>query len=159
MSLPISSREDTYADTDTTITSHEVSALKKPLDHFNYALSANGFVFVSCVQGFIPGTLQLVSDEPGAQAKQVLQNLRTILEASGSSMEHVVKFTLILRDMNDFPVVNDEINAAFPRRMPARTSIQAIIPKGCKLAIEAIAVLASTETKTKPRKMSEDTEM
>jgi 2-iminobutanoate/2-iminopropanoate deaminase len=127
------------------ITAHDVPSLKKPLDHFNYALSANGFVFVSCVQGFIPGTLELVSDEPGPQAKQVLQNLKTILEASGSSMEHVIKFLLILKDMNDFAVVNDEINAAFPHRMPTRTSIQAVIPRGCKLAIEAVAVLPTQQ--------------
>jgi 2-iminobutanoate/2-iminopropanoate deaminase len=119
---------------------HEVPVLKKPLEKFHFAVSAGGVLYISCIQGFKPGTLELASAEPAAQARQVLDNLRRVLEASGSRIENVVKFTLILRDMNDFPAVNDEIEKVWPHNMPARTSIQAVIPKGCLLAIDAMAI-------------------
>ena len=120
---------------------HDVPGLQNPLEQFNYATVApNGMVYLSCVQGFKPGTLTLVSDKPEEQTKQVLANMQHILSHVGSSLETVVKFTLLLKDMEDFPQVNAEIVKAFGNKMPARSSIQAVIPKGCKVAIDCVAL-------------------
>jgi|JI10StandDraft_1071094.scaffolds.fasta_scaffold185536_2 2-iminobutanoate/2-iminopropanoate deaminase len=120
------------------LTFHEVPTLHKPLENFHFATSFNGIVNVSCIQGFIPGTLTLVSDDPRLQAQQVVANLKTVLEACGASLSTVLKFTLFLRDMSDFPAVNAVLNETWPC-MPARSSVQAVIPRGCALAIEAVA--------------------
>ena len=84
----------------------------------------------------------MVSDNAAEQAKQVLQNLAHVLRECQSDLSRVVKFTLILREMSDFPVVNAEIEKVWGEKMSARTTIQAVIPRNCLLAIEAVAVVS-----------------
>lgn len=114
--------------------------LVTPLPIYSHATVHNGIAYVSCIQGFIPGTLEFPSADPGDQARQVLANLKMVLEQAGSSLERVLKFTVLMTDMSYFPKINEAINEAFPVDPPARSSIAVTaLPKEAKVAIEAIA--------------------
>ncbi len=114
--------------------------LIKPLPLYTHATVHNGTVYVSAIQGFIPGTLDFPSADPADQARQVLANLKIVLEQAGSSLERVLKITLLMTDMAHFPQINEAINEAFPVDPPARSSIAvAELPKEAKVAIEAVA--------------------
>jgi 2-iminobutanoate/2-iminopropanoate deaminase len=116
--------------------------LTKPLPLFSHATVHNGIVYVSCVQGFIPGTFEFPSAASEDQARQVLTNLRVILDQAGSGLSHVLKITIFLTDMQDFPKINEAVNEAFPESPPARSSIAvAEPPRNAKVVIEAIAAV------------------
>ncbi|AET66165.1 endoribonuclease L-PSP, putative [Desulfosporosinus orientis DSM 765] len=83
---------------------------------------------------------ELVADIEGA-TKQSLDNVKAILEASGSSMDKVVKTVVFLRDMNDFAAMNAVYATYFPNNPPARSAVQvARLPKDAIVEIEAIAL-------------------
>jgi len=112
----------------------------KAVGPYSQAVKANGFLFLS---GQIPLNLngEIVSEDIKEQTKQVLENLKAVLEASGSSLEKVVKTTIFLVDMNDFAVVN-EIYASYfvSDKKPARAAVQvAKLPKNVKVEIDCIA--------------------
>src|SRR5687767_1999340 len=88
--------------------------LTKPLPNFSHATVHNGTVYVSCIQGFLPETFEFPSEAPEDQARQVLANMRHVLEAAGSSMRHVLKITIFMTDMRDFPRINAAVDEAFP---------------------------------------------
>lgn len=114
--------------------------LVQPLPLYSHATVHNGTVYVSAIQGFIPGTLTFPSDDPTEQARQVLANLKVVLEQAGSSLARVLKMTVIMTDMSQFPQINEAINEAFPFDPPARSSVAVSqLPKGAKVVIEAIA--------------------
>ena len=82
----------------------------------------------------------MISDQVAAQAEQALKNLNSILQAAGLTKNHVVKTTIFLKDMNDFPTVNEIYAAYFNFSPPARSTIEvARLPKDAKVEIEAIA--------------------
>lgn len=117
-------------------------SLTKPLPIYSHAAIHNGIVYVSGVQGFIPGTFEFVSEDPKEQARQVLKNMRVILEEAGSSMENVLKLTILMINADDFPQINEAVNEAFPENPPARSSIMvAQLPKGAEIVIDAIAAV------------------
>ena len=116
----------------------------KPLPIFSHATVYNGIVYVSCVQGFIPGTFQFPSEAPEDQARQMLANLKTVLERAGSCFRRVLKMTIFMTDMGDFAKINEVINEAFPESPPARSSIAvAKLPRDAKVVIEVIAAVGS----------------
>lgn len=83
---------------------------------------------------------ELVADIEGA-TKQSLDNVKAILESSGSSMENIVKTVVFLRDMNDFAAMNAIYATYFPTNPPARSAVQvARLPKDAIIEIEAIAL-------------------
>lgn len=83
---------------------------------------------------------ELVADIEGA-TKQSLDNVKAILESSGSSMDKVVKTVVFLRDMNDFAAMNTVYATYFPTNPPARSAVQvAKLPKDAIVEIEAIAL-------------------
>lgn len=81
---------------------------------YSQAIKANGFVFVSGCLGVDPTTSKMVDGGVDAQARQVLTNLKNIVEASGSSMDKVCKTTVLLADMSSFPVINAIYAEYFP---------------------------------------------
>ncbi len=116
--------------------------LTKPLPVYSHATVHRGIVYVSCIQGFIPGTFEFPSGAAGDQARQVLRNLKVVLEHAGSDLSHVLKITIFMTDMQDFPKINEAVNEAFPESPPARSSIAvAQLPRGAKVVIEAIAAV------------------
>lgn len=86
-----------------------------------------------------------VADDPEAdvktQTKQVLERVKALLEAAGTSMNNVVKCTVFLRDINDFASMNEVYRGFFGDRLPARSCIEAKLVKTYKVEIEAIAFI------------------
>jgi 2-iminobutanoate/2-iminopropanoate deaminase len=121
-----------------TISSGELPAPKGP---YSPAVRANGFIFVSGQGPLDPATDELVLGPIEEQTRCVLENVRLILEAAGSSLSKVVKTTCYLRDIRDFATMNEVYAGFFPTDPPARTTIQAAdLPLGIGVEIEAIAV-------------------
>lgn len=108
---------------------------------YSQAVRSGGFIFVSGQIALDPATGQLVEGSVEAQVRQVLSNLKAILEAAGSGLEHVVKTTIFLRSMDDFAAVNRVYAEFFPEPAPARSTVAvAALPRGAAVEIEAIAV-------------------
>ena len=113
----------------------------KAIGPYSVAIESGGFVFCAGQTGIDPATGDLVGADLEAQTRQVLKNLRNVLEAAGSSLEKVVKTTVFLRDMADFPKMNAIYAEYFSSNPPARSTIAvAGLPKGGIVEIEAIAL-------------------
>lgn len=111
---------------------------------YSQATRANGLLFTAGQVGFDPATGELVDGGIAEQTGRVLQNLRAILEASGLPMTSVVKTTVFLVDMADFAAMNTVYAGAFGDHRPARSTVAvAALPRGARVEIEAVAVLAS----------------
>jgi len=105
------------------------------------AIRAGGFLFLSGQIALDPGTGQLVGQDVKQQTRQVLTNVRAVLEAAGASLADVVKCTVFLADMNDFGPMNEEYGAFFREEPPARTTVQAArLPRGALVEIEVVAL-------------------
>lgn len=99
-------------------------------------------VFVSGQVSLDPATGAFLPGTFAEEAERTLQNLQAVLEAAGSSMEKVLKTTVFLADMGDFPALNAIYRWHFPKDRPARSCIGAgALPFGAKIEIEAIAAL------------------
>ncbi len=109
---------------------------------YSQALVVDRMVFVSGQLPIDAETGRIVDYGIRLQAKRAFDNLRLILEAAGTDMDHVVKTTVFLKDMNDFAVMNEVYGEFFQPPYPARSCIQvARIPKDVLVEIEAIALL------------------
>ena len=105
------------------------------------ALEANGMIFCSGQLGINPQTGNIEMAGAAEQTMQVLLNLRAVLEAAGAGLDKVVKTTVFLTDMGDFPAVNKVYAEMFAGHAPARSTVQvARLPKSAKVEIDAIAV-------------------
>ena len=108
---------------------------------YSQAVEAGPFVFCSGQIPLNPGTGAVITDDIVAATEQVLQNLQTILAAAGLGLEDVVKTTIFLARMEDFPLVNEVYGRWFPNNYPARSTVQvAGLPKGVPIEIEAMAL-------------------
>jgi 2-iminobutanoate/2-iminopropanoate deaminase len=111
------------------------------LGPYSVAVEAGGLVFVSGQVGIDPVSGERAPDNVAAQAKQIMENLRAILEDVDLSLQDIVKTTIFLADMNDFPVVNDIYGGYFEAEPPARSTVQAAaLPGDFLVEIEVIAV-------------------
>jgi 2-iminobutanoate/2-iminopropanoate deaminase len=109
---------------------------------YSQAIVANGFVFCSGQIALDPksGELQGASDVR-IQARQVMDNLRAVLAAAGSSFDKVVRTTIYLTDLGDFGAVNEIYGSCFGGTPPARATVQvAGLPKGAMVEIDAVAL-------------------
>lgn len=112
-----------------------------PIGPYNQAIRANGFLFVSGQIAIDPTTGELVRGNMEEETRQVMENLRAILEAAGISMAHVVKASIFLKDMDDFARVNSVYGSYFGEDAPARETVQvARLPKDVNVEISVIAV-------------------
>ena len=113
----------------------------KAIGPYSIAIEAQGFVYCSGQLGLNPETGDLVDGGVEPQAKQALTNLANVLEAAGCNMSDVVKTTIFLVDMKDFPAVNAIYGTYFTEDFPARSTVAvAALPKGGSFEIEAVAV-------------------
>lgn len=111
---------------------------------YSHAAAANGLVFVSGQLALSKDGSGLVGETTGEQARAALENLRTVLEAAGCTLDDVVKTTIFLVDMADFGEVNRIYGEYFGGVEPARSCVQvAALPKGARVEIEAIAAAGS----------------
>ena len=109
---------------------------------YSQAIVMGDFVFVAGQVGIDPAAGKMVEGGVEAQARQIMSNLRAILTEAGSSFDRVVKTTVFLADMADFPRMNEVYARAFGPTRPARSTVQAAgLPRGVLVEIEAIAAL------------------
>ncbi len=109
---------------------------------YSHAVVANGMVFTAGQVGLVPGTKQLAEGGIEGQTAQVLENLRAVLQTSGSDLEKVVKTTVFLMNMDDFAAMNGVYASYFWRNKPARSTVQvAKLPLGALVENEVIAVV------------------
>jgi 2-iminobutanoate/2-iminopropanoate deaminase len=114
----------------------------KAIGPYSQAIRANGFVFLSGQIALDPNTQQVIEGGVGQQTERVLENLKAIVEAAGSSIHHVVKTTVFLADMNDFAAMNEVYSRYFIRNPPARSTVEvARLPRDVRVEIDLIAVL------------------
>lgn len=108
---------------------------------YSQAVVAGGLVFASGQLALDPRTGQLVPGDARTQTKRIMENLKAVLTAAGSSMERVVKATVFLRDLNDFGVVNEIYGEYFQENPPARSTVQvAKLPREAAVEIDVIAL-------------------
>jgi 2-iminobutanoate/2-iminopropanoate deaminase len=114
----------------------------KAIGPYSQAIRANGFVFVSGQIALDPRTQEIVAGDVAAQTERVLENLKGILEAAGSTLDKVARTTVFLADMNEFTAMNEVYAKYFPGHPPARSTVQAArLPRDVRVEIDAIAVL------------------
>lgn len=112
----------------------------KAIGPYSQAIVANGFLFTAGQIALDPATGQVVPGDVKAQAERVLANLAAVLGAAGCSWRHVVKTTVFLQDMNDFPAVNEVYGRVLGDARPARSTVQvSALPRGVLVEIDAIA--------------------
>ena len=127
--------------------SHEKVVVKaekapKAIGPYSAGIQLGNLVFTSGQVAIDPATGNLVSGGIEAETRQVLTNIKNILEAAGSGMDLIVKTTVFLRDMSDFALMNPVYAEFFGENPPARTTLQAAaLPKGGALEIDAIAYI------------------
>ncbi|HJZ81820.1 MAG TPA: Rid family detoxifying hydrolase [Pyrinomonadaceae bacterium] len=109
---------------------------------FSPAIVTGDLVFTSGQIGIDPKTGQMVEGGIEAQLEQVFRNLAAVLEAAGSSIDHVVKTTVFLADMNDYNKMNELYRAKFKGDPPARSTVQvARLPRDARIEIELVAIV------------------
>ena len=107
---------------------------------YSQAIRAGDLVFTAGQLGIDPAAGELVDGGVGAQAERALENLRAILEAAGSGMDRLVKVTVFLVDIADWPAVNEVYARLVPQPFPARSAFAVReLPKGALVEIEAVA--------------------
>lgn len=108
---------------------------------YSQAIRAGELVFTAGQIGTDPASGELAGDGVQDQAAQVLANLRAILEAAGSGMDRLVKTTVYLADIADWPAVNEVYTRDVPQPFPARSAFAVRdLPKGARVEIEAVAI-------------------
>ncbi len=95
----------------------------RPVGPYSQAIVANGLVFVAGQVPLDPGTGKLVEGGIREQTRRVLENVKAILEAAGSSLEKVVKVNVYLKRAEDFAAMNEVYSQYFPKEPPARTTV------------------------------------
>lgn len=109
---------------------------------YSQGIIANGFLFTAGQIAIDPGTGQVIDGDVKAQTHRVLENLASVLSAAGASWRHVVKTTVYLHDMNDFPTVNEIYAGVMGDARPARSTVQVSgLPRGVLVEIDAVAVM------------------
>jgi 2-iminobutanoate/2-iminopropanoate deaminase len=112
----------------------------KAIGPYSQGVKSKGFLFLSGQIALDPATQQLVEGDITKQTERVMENLKGIVEAAGSSMDHVVKTTVYLSDMNEFAAMNAVYGRYFPAAPPARATVQvARLPRDVRVEIDLIA--------------------
>jgi 2-iminobutanoate/2-iminopropanoate deaminase len=114
----------------------------KAIGPYSQGIVAGGFLFTAGQIALDPETGQVIKGDVKAQTERVLANLAGVLGSVGASWRHVVKTTVFLHDMNDFPAVNETYARILGDARPARSTVQVSgLPRGVLVEIDAIAEL------------------
>ena len=114
----------------------------KPIGPYSQAVRANQFLFLSGQTPLDPKTGEMTGTDARQQTERVLENIKGVLEAAGATLRQVVKTTVFLKDINDFPAMNEVYARYFPAAPPARSTEQvARLPKDALVEIEVIAAI------------------
>jgi 2-iminobutanoate/2-iminopropanoate deaminase len=116
----------------------------KAIGPYSQAVVHNGLAFLSGQIPLDPVTGQLVEADITVQTTRVLENLKAVLDACGSSLEQVVKTTVYLTDIREFAEMNEVYGTYFSENPPARSTIQAArLPRNVRVEIDAIAIVST----------------
>ena len=108
---------------------------------YSQAIRAQGLIFTSGQIAIDPATAQIIAGNVSAQTDRVLKNLAAILQASGSSLEKVLRCTVFLKNMGDFAAMNEVYGGYFQQEPPARSTVEvARLPKDVLIEIDVIAL-------------------
>jgi len=108
---------------------------------YSQAVIAGDLVYTAGTLGLDPSTGELVGQDIGKQTRQALTNIKSILEAAGSSLDKTVKLSVFLTDMENFGEMNAVYAEFFPSDPPARTTVEiGPLPKGALVEIDAVAL-------------------
>jgi 2-iminobutanoate/2-iminopropanoate deaminase len=117
-------------------------AAPKALGPYSQAIRAGQFLFVSGQVPIDPATGQIVEGTIGDQTRRAFENISAILEAGGASLQQVVRTTVYLADLSDFPAMNEVYATFFNPPQPARSTIQAArLPREARIEVDVIAFL------------------
>ena len=112
----------------------------KAIGPYSQAVISNGWAFLSGQIPLDPATNQIVEGGIGVQTERVIENLKSVLEAAGSSLERVVKTTVYLKDMGEFAIMNEVYGRYFASNTPARATVEvARLPRDVRVEIDCIA--------------------
>ncbi len=112
----------------------------KPIGPYSQAVCIDGLLFISGQIPIDPSTGQLITEGFENQVRRVLDNIKAIVEASGGTMEDIVKTTVFLRDISKFQVFNEIYARYFEKDPPARSVVEVRnLPRGVDIEVEAIA--------------------
>ena len=110
---------------------------------YSQGMVGSGLVFTAGSLGLDPASGALVEGGAAPQAKRAIANLAAILDAAGSGLDRVLKTSVFLVDMADYPEVNEVYRDAFPEPYPARTTVAVqALPMGARVEIECVAMAA-----------------
>ncbi|HEY6292932.1 MAG TPA: Rid family detoxifying hydrolase [Terriglobia bacterium] len=116
------------------------SEAPRPLGVYSQGIMVDGLVFVAGQGPVNPATNEMELGDIRSQTRRVLQNIRAILEAAGSSLQDAVRMGVFLADLNDFAAMNEVFVEFFPENPPARTTVGCQLPKaGMKVEIDCMA--------------------
>jgi 2-iminobutanoate/2-iminopropanoate deaminase len=119
---------------------HHTDAAPAAIGPYSQAVSVDGWLYTSGQVAIIPGTGELAGSDFAVQARQVFANLRQVLAAGGCEPQHVVKATVYLQDMGDFPTLNEFYAEFMGTHRPARSTVEvAGLPKGALVEIDLVA--------------------
>ncbi len=108
---------------------------------YSQAVISGNFVFTAGQLGLDPVAGKIVSNDFEQQVRQIMRNLKAILQAAGSDLKNVVKFTVFVTDLDNFGLLNQVFGEYFPESAPARSAVQvSSLPLDGLVEIEAIAV-------------------
>lgn len=113
----------------------------KAIGPYSQAVVHNGLAYLSGQIPLDPATNQLVEGDVAVQTERVLENLKAVLAACGSSFDRVLKTTVYLKDLTEFPKMNEVYGRYFGGEPPARATVEVSrLPRDVRVEIEAIAV-------------------
>ena len=115
--------------------------MPKLIGPYSQAVRAGDLLFIAGQPGLDPATGSVPEGGFEAEARQAFTNLRTVMEAAGTSLERVVKATVFLTSADDFPALNELFAEFFPTAPPARATPIVGLPRGLRISIEAIAYI------------------
>jgi 2-iminobutanoate/2-iminopropanoate deaminase len=119
----------------------ETNKVPAPIGPYSQAVIANGFLFASGQIAFNPATGEIVLDTIQAETKQVMENIKAILEEAKLSFDHVVKTTIFLSDMQLFAQVNEVYGSYFTAAFPARETVAVkTLPRNVNVEISITAI-------------------
>jgi 2-iminobutanoate/2-iminopropanoate deaminase len=114
----------------------------KAIGPYSQAVISKGFAFLSGQIPLDPATNQIIDGGIAAQTERVLENLKSVLEAAGSSLDRVVKTTVYLKDMGEFAKMNEVYGRYFTSNAPARATVEAArLPRDVAVEIDCIATV------------------
>ena len=114
----------------------------KAIGPYSQAIRTDSMIYTAGQVGLIPETGELVAATVEEQTRQAITNLQNVIDAAGSTLAHVVKTTVYLKDMNDFSKMNAVYAEFFGENPPARSTVAvAGLPKGAIVEIEAVALI------------------